>query len=87
MENTDAKETGPINLGNPNEFTMRALAETVIRMTGSTSGIELCPLPPDDPKQRQPDISRAKQTLGWEPHWQLEDGLKRTIAYFKSLTD
>jgi UDP-glucuronate decarboxylase len=87
MENTDPRETGPINLGNPNEFTMLALAETVIRMTGSSSRIEFRPLPADDPRQRQPDIGRAKQTLGWEPRWRLEDGLKPTIEYFKSLTD
>jgi UDP-glucuronate decarboxylase len=87
MENTDPRETGPINLGNPNEFTMLALAETVIRMTGSSSRIEFRPLPTDDPRQRQPDIGRAKQTLGWDPRWRLEDGLKPTIEYFKSLTD
>jgi UDP-glucuronate decarboxylase len=87
MENTDPQETGPINLGNPNEFTVLALAETVIRMTGSSSRIEFRPLPDDDPRQRQPDIGLAKQTLGWEPRWPLEEGLKPTIAYFKSLTD
>jgi UDP-glucuronate decarboxylase len=64
-----------------------ALAETVIRMTASSSRIEFLPLPDDDPRQRQPDIGRAKQTLGWGPHWPLEEGLKPTIAYFKSLTD
>jgi UDP-glucuronate decarboxylase len=87
MENTGLQEVGPINLGNPREFTMLALAETVIRMTGSASSMEFRPLPPDDPKQRQPDISRAKQVLGWEPHWQLEEGLERTIGYFKALAD
>jgi UDP-glucuronate decarboxylase len=87
MENTKPEETGPINLGNPKEFTMLELAETVIRMTGSSSRIELRPLPVDDPKQRQPDISRAKEALGWEPRWQLQDGLKPTINYFKSLID
>jgi UDP-glucuronate decarboxylase len=66
---------------------MLALAETVIRMTGSSSRIEFRPLPTDDPRQRQPDIGRAKQTLGWDPRWRLEDGLKPTIEYFKSLTD
>jgi UDP-glucuronate decarboxylase len=86
MENTDPREAGPINLGNPNEVTVLALAETVIRMTGSSSRIEFRPLPADDPRQRQPDISRAKQTLGWEPRWHLEEGLKPTIEYFKSLT-
>jgi UDP-glucuronate decarboxylase len=87
MENTESEETGPINLGNPKEFTMLALAETVIRMTGSSSRIEFRPLPVEDPKQRQPDITRAKEALGWEPRWQLEDGLKPTINYFKSLMD
>jgi hypothetical protein len=67
----------------PVEFSMLALAETVVRLTDSSSKIEFRPLPPDDPKQRQPNISRAKQVLGWEPRWQLEDGLKRTIAYFQ----
>jgi UDP-glucuronate decarboxylase len=66
---------------------MRALSETVIRLTGSSSAVEFRPLPIDDPKQRQPDTSRAKQLLGWEPHWRLEDGLQRTIAYFRSLND
>jgi UDP-glucuronate decarboxylase len=87
MENTGLQEVGPINLGNPREFTMLALAETIIRMTGSASSIEFRPLPPDDPRQRQPDISRAKQVLGWEPHRQLEEGLERTIGYFKALAD
>jgi UDP-glucuronate decarboxylase len=87
MENTAPQVTGPINLGNPFEFTMLALAETIIRQTGSASKIEFRPLPEDDPKQRQPDISRAKETLGWNPRWQLEDGLKPTIAYFKKLVD
>jgi len=87
MENTDSLETGPINLGNPNEVTVRALAETVIRMTGSSSRLEFRPLPADDPRQRQPDIGRAKQVLGWEPRWRLEDGLKPTMEYFKSLME
>jgi UDP-glucuronate decarboxylase len=87
MENTDPQETGPINLGNPNEFTVLALAETVIRITRSSSRIEFRPLPADDRRQRQPDIGRAKQTLAWEPGWRLEDGLKPTIECFKSLTD
>jgi UDP-glucuronate decarboxylase len=66
---------------------MPELAETVIRMTGSSSRIEFRPLPVDDPKQRQPDITRAKGALGREPRWQLEDGLGPTINYFKSLID
>jgi UDP-glucuronate decarboxylase len=77
-ENTGPQETGPINnLGNPFEFTMLALAETIIRQTGSSSKIEFRPLPGDDPRQRKPDIRRAKETLGWNPRWKLEDGLSR----------
>ena len=75
--------TGPINLGNPNEFTILELAEKIIALTGSSAKIVFRPLPADDPMQRQPDISRAKKHLGWEPEIQLEEGLKRTIAYFK----
>ena len=74
--------TGPVNLGNPCEFTMLELAEQVMRLTGSKSRLVFRPLPSDDPKQRQPDISLAKQALGWEPKVQLADGLKETIAYF-----
>jgi len=75
--------TGPINLGNPSEFTMLELAETVIRLTGSKSGLLFKELPRDDPKQRQPDITQAKDKLGWEPLVSLEEGLKPTIEYFK----
>jgi len=78
--------TGPINLGNPGEFTIRQLAETVISMTGSKSEIEMHPLPQDDPMQRCPDISRAKYQLDWAPAIQLEDGLRRTIDYFSRVT-
>ena len=74
---------GPINLGNPGEFTMLELAEKVIALTGSRSKLIFEPLPQDDPKQRQPDISRAKSELDWEPKIGLEEGLGRTIAYFK----
>lgn len=77
--------TGPINLGNPVEFTMIELAELVLKLTGSSSRLIFEPLPSDDPKQRQPDISKAKQALGWEPKVKLEDGLKETIAYFRSV--
>ena len=77
--------TGPVNLGNPGEFTIRQLAETVIRMTGSKSKIVSRPLPPDDPVQRQPDIALARRHLGWEPTIALEPGLKQTIAYFAKL--
>jgi dTDP-glucose 4,6-dehydratase len=74
--------TDPTNIGNPNEFTVRQLAELVIAMTGSRSPIEFRPLPTDDPKVRQPDITKARALLGWEPKVTLEEGLKHTIAYF-----
>ena len=77
--------TGPINLGNPEEITMRELAERVIRLTGSKSRIEFRPLPQDDPLQRCPDISMAKRTLDWAPRVPLEEGLGRTIDYFRRL--
>lgn len=77
--------TGPVNIGNPGEFSMLALAETVIRLAGSRSKLVFQPLPSDDPKQRQPDISLAQETLGWQPRVSLEDGLKETIAYFRSI--
>jgi UDP-glucuronate decarboxylase len=77
--------TGPINLGNPVETTVGELAEKVISMTGSRSKIEHRPLPVDDPIQRCPDISRAKDTLGWQPRVALETGLQHTIAYFDRL--
>ena len=82
LMNSDTAVTGPINLGNPSEFTIRELAEEVIRQTGSKSRIVERPLPADDPKQRQPDISRARQTLGWEPKVALREGLADTIRYF-----
>lgn len=85
LMNTPESVTGPINLGNPVEFTMRELAEKVIDMTGTCSRTEFCPLPQDDPRQRQPDISLAKEILDWEPSVQLEAGLQRTIAYFSEL--
>jgi UDP-glucuronate decarboxylase len=77
--------TGPINLGNPNEFTIRQLAETVLRLTGSSSTLIDKPLPEDDPTQRCPDISLAKKTLDWQPAVELEEGLGRTIAYFREI--
>lgn len=77
--------TGPVNLGNPLEFTILELAEQVIRLTGSRSKIVFNPLPADDPRHRQPDIRLAKEKLGWEPRVPLEEGLKHTIAYFKAL--
>lgn len=76
---------GPLNLGNPREFTIRQLAELVIELTGSRSQLVFRPLPSDDPKQRQPDITMAKQLLNWEPSIPLEAGLKKTIAYFESV--
>ena len=82
---TPPEVTGPINLGNPREFTIRQLAEKVVEMVGGGSKIEFRPLPQDDPRQRQPDITLAKSTLGWEPRIELEDGLKQTIAYFDRL--
>jgi UDP-glucuronate decarboxylase len=84
MDQTDSL-VGPINLGNPNEFTMLELAEQVIRLTGSKSKLRFEPLPQDDPKQRQPDISKAKRILDWEPKIQLNEGLDLTIRYFKSV--
>ena len=77
--------TGPINIGNPSEFSMKQLAELVVRKVGGPSEISYEPLPADDPRQRQPDISRAKATLGWEPSVPLDQGLDRTIAYFREL--
>ncbi len=80
------ENTGPMNLGNPNEFTIRALAETIAEMTGAKSKIVYMPLPEDDPTQRCPDITLAKSVLGWEPKIQLRDGLTRAIEYFKSIS-
>jgi dTDP-glucose 4,6-dehydratase len=73
----------PVNIGNPREMTLEDLARTIIRMTGSTSRIVYRPLPEDDPKVRQPDITRAKTLLGWEPKVALEQGLETTIEYFR----
>ena len=77
--------TGPINIGNPGEFTIRQLAEIVIEMTGSRSEIVQMPLPQDDPLQRRPDITKARELLGWEPTIPLRQGLERTIDYFRTL--
>ncbi len=82
---TPADVIGPVNLGNPNEFTIRELAEAVIDLTGSSSTLAFRPLPQDDPTQRQPDITRARELLGWEPKVQLREGLGKTIAYFDAL--
>jgi UDP-glucuronate decarboxylase len=75
--------TGPVNVGNPREFTMLELADLVIRLVGGSSKITFKPLPQDDPKQRQPDITLARLKLDWQPKVNLEDGLKKTIAYFR----
>jgi UDP-glucuronate decarboxylase len=77
--------TGPVNIGNPNEFTIRELAEMVIALTGSGSKIVYLPLPQDDPTQRQPDISLAKEKLGWRPTVPLKEGLAPTIEYFERM--
>jgi UDP-glucuronate decarboxylase len=79
--------TGPINMGNPSEFTMIELAELVIKLTSSRSKLKFKPLPEDDPKQRQPNISLAKSKLNWSPKVSLEEGLNKTITYFKNLLD
>jgi len=85
MMRTPDNIIGPTNLGNPNEFTIKQLAEQVIELIGSKSQIEYQPLPQDDPKQRCPDISKAKAELGWQPTIELKEGLIKTIAYFDEL--
>lgn len=85
LMNTEADFTGPVNLGNPGEFTIRQLAEKVIELTGSKSKVEFKPLPSDDPLQRQPDITLAQNKLNWTPEVKLEAGLIKTIAYFDEL--
>lgn len=85
MMNTADDVIGPINMGNPNEFTIKELAEIVLEMVGGRSKLVYKPLPSDDPTQRQPDITKAKKLLGWEPKVQLREGLERTIDYFKFL--
>jgi UDP-glucuronate decarboxylase len=84
MDTADAV-SGPINLGNPEEFTIRQLAERILELTGSSSKLVFKPLPGDDPKQRQPDISKAIQLLGWQPTVMLDQGLNKTIEYFEKL--
>jgi len=83
MMDTPHEVTGPINLGNPGEFTIRELAELVIELTASSSEITFLPLPEDDPARRRPDITKAKETLGWEPVVQLREGLVQTIDHFR----
>ena len=85
MMNTEKGFTGPVNTGNPGEFTMLQLAETILKLSSSKSKLVFEPLPSDDPKQRQPNIELAKAKLGWEPKVNLEDGLKETIAYFRKV--
>jgi len=85
MMDSEAGFTGPVNIGNPVEHTMLQLAERVIQLVGGHSKLVFRPLPSDDPRQRQPDISLAKEKLGWEPRVSLDDGLRETIAYFRKL--
>jgi UDP-glucuronate decarboxylase len=85
LMSTPDEVTGPVNLGNPAEMTVKALAERVVALTGSRSSIEYRPLPQDDPRQRQPDIALAKSTLAWAPTTSLDDGLAKTVAYFDQL--
>jgi dTDP-glucose 4,6-dehydratase len=79
----DSDVTGPVNVGNPSEFTVRELAELVLEVTGSESDVVYAPLPVDDPTQRRPDITLARQQLGWEPDVPLRQGLERTAAWFR----
>ena len=81
----DSDETGPINIGNPVEYTLMELADLVVELTGSTAGVVHRELPADDPKQRQPDITLARERLGWEPSIDLAEGLRRTVAYFREV--
>ena len=83
LMNTGDEVTGPVNLGNPAEFTIRELAEKVLRLTGSRARIVAAPLPADDPAQRRPDIAKAQELLGWQPKITLDDGLARTVEYFR----
>jgi UDP-glucuronate decarboxylase len=85
MIDTPTEVTGPINIGNPKEFTIRELAELVVELTGTKAKITFEKLPSDDPRQRQPDIAKAKELLGWEPKTPLRAGLMKTIAYFERL--
>jgi dTDP-glucose 4,6-dehydratase len=80
----ESDENDPVNIGNPHEMTIEEIAKTIIRMTGSKSRLVTRPLPVDDPKQRQPDITRAKTLLGWEPKVSLEEGLTKTLEYFRN---
>jgi len=83
LMDSPADFTGPVNIGNPGEFTMLELAEKIVQIVGGKASLQFMPLPQDDPRQRQPDISLAKSALGWEPKVALDDGLKETVAYFR----
>ena len=84
--NAPAEVQGPINIGNPHEITVKELAETILKLTESSSGIRYSEtFREDDPMQRKPDIAKAREVLGWEPKVKLEDGLRETIAYFRTL--
>ena len=85
LMNSEPSVTGPLNIGNPVEITVRELAETVIRLIGARSQIVWRPLPQDDPMQRCPDITRVQSLLNWQPHVDLEHGLRQTIDYFRGL--
>ena len=85
LMNTEPGFTGPVNLGNPSEFTMLELAEKVLNLVGGKSKLTFMPLPADDPKQRQPNISLANEKLGWKPHVSLDEGLEKTMDYFAKL--
>ncbi|MBW2177799.1 MAG: GDP-mannose 4,6-dehydratase, partial [Deltaproteobacteria bacterium] len=85
LMDTEDAVTGPVNLGNSREFTIKQLAETILELTGSSSRLVYKPLPEDDPQQRRPDISLAKKILAWEPSVQLKDGLRKTIQYFADM--
>lgn len=87
LMNTPDDFVGPTNLGNPNEFTIKQLAELIIELTGSSSTIAFHPLPSDDPRQRKPDIGNAELHLDWKPNIDLENGLQSTIEYFKKVLD
>jgi UDP-glucuronate decarboxylase len=87
MMNNEAGFVGPVNIGNPGEFTMLELAQTVIRLTGSASRIVYQPLPDDDPRQRQPDITQASEILKWKPSVGLDEGLRDTISFFRGLLE
>jgi UDP-glucuronate decarboxylase len=85
MMATPPEVTGPVNLGNPGEFTIKELAEKIIRLTDSKSKLVFCNLPKDDPERRRPDISKARSILAWEPKVKLEDGLRKTVEYFAKI--